>query len=205
MKGYCVYMQNNDLRYKKILIKIDRFKIFEIYANEMLFSEILFYSYKNKDSEEIPNRDNCRNFIYMSLLLLINKPSDLQTCIKGVAKRKQLEFLEFLLHHEMMNPNVYTFLGSDMELVKKLPFGFWIEIPISHYCAYLLSTTNKLLSIHEALPLYEIASDDMKEYVFSRCYENNRLDKISEKLFGELFPYKYNVMLNNKNESEENL
>lgn len=187
MKGYYSIMQNNDLKYKKIVLKIDRFKIYEIYANEILFSEILFYSYKNKDSEDIPNRDNCRNFIYMSLLLLINKPSDLLTCIKCVTKRKQLEFLEFLLHHEMMNPNVYIFLGSDMELVKNLPFGFWIEIPICHYCAYLLNTTNELLSIYDALPLYEIATDEMKEYVFSRCYENNRLDKESKSYLKNYF------------------
>jgi hypothetical protein len=51
-------------------------------------------------------------------------------------------------------------------------------------------------SIYEILPLYEIAPDDMKEYVFSMAYEENRLDEESVKLFKELFPHKYEMLSN---------
>lgn len=186
MKGVFLLIQS--------LLNINRSKMYEIYANEKLFSEMLYFSYQNKDSSDISLAQAARRFINMSLLLLINKPSDLLTCIRSVSKRKTLEFLEFIIMHECIDQNVYTFLGCDLELVNKLPKGGWLEVPISHYCAYLLNSTKEKYSVYELLPLYEIAPDDLKEYVFSRGFEQNRLDEASIALFEELFPHKFELL-----------
>ena len=103
----------------KTILHMNRFNIFELYANEKYFSEVLF-AYKNKDSSDSHLADYANMFIDTSLLLLINKPSDLLTCIKGVSKRQQSIFLDFLLRHKNMNGNVCAFLGNDIDSVRQL-------------------------------------------------------------------------------------
>ena len=184
---------------RETLINTNSFNIFETYANEKYFSKVLFFAYKNKDSSHTQLADYANGFIDASLLLLINKPSDLLTCLKSVSKRQQLNFLEFLLRHKHMNRNVCIFLGKDMDLINKLPSCGgcgWLEIPTTSYCGYLLNNTKEIYSIYELLPLYEIAPDDLKEYVFSFGFEEDRLDEPSILAFKELFPHKYEMLSN---------
>jgi hypothetical protein len=58
-----------------MLLDIDRSQIYRIYANEKVFSDLLFFAYQNKDSEDIPFSQSAKRFINMVLLLLVNKYS----------------------------------------------------------------------------------------------------------------------------------
>lgn len=179
------------------LIDIDRTQIITLYANEKEFSKLFYYAYKNKDTDDVCLAKTAERFINSALLLLVNKPSDLLTCINGASKRKSAELLDFIIRHEYIDSNIFIFLGGDLELASKLPIGGWIEVPIANYCAYMINNTEKKLSIYELLPLYDIAPDDMKEYAFARGYESEKLDEKSIMLFKKLFPSKFKSLEKN--------
>lgn len=126
------------------LIKEDKKIITVLYSHEAMFSKVLHHL--------LINRNKSSDFEYLFAVFidivvgkLLNKPSDLLSCIQNIKTRgSQILFLKTIMHHRLVNDDFLISLGGNKFVFKHLPYDLsWIEIPIIKYGSKAIMSTTK--------------------------------------------------------------
>ncbi|MDR2905202.1 MAG: hypothetical protein LBU73_04550 [Helicobacteraceae bacterium] len=178
------------------LMKEDKKLITLLYSYEATFSKILNYLLDNKskstDFEYLFN-------IFIDTLVgkLINKPSDLLSCIQKVKnKNKQILFLKIVTHHRLVNDDFLIALGKNKFVFEHLPYDLaWIEIPVIKYGSKAILSATEELSITQICPLIDCINDNsLLEYLIGWAFEEDKLNKEGINYLIHNFEKKYNLI-----------
>lgn len=182
------------------LIKEDKKIVTVLYSYETMFSKVLHYLLTNKNK----NADFEYLFAVFTDILagkLLNKPSDLLSCIQEVKnKNNQILFLKTIMHHRLVNDDFLISLGGDKFVFEHLPYNLsWIEIPIIKYGSKAIMSATEKLSIVQICPLIDCIEDtSLIEYLIGWAFEEDKLDNSGIDYFISNHEKKYYLIENMK-------
>lgn len=160
------------------LIKEDKKIITVLYSHEVMFSKVLHHLLSNRNE----NSDFEYLFaVFTDILVgkLLNKPSDLLSCLQHIKSRNsQILFLKTIMHHRLVNDDFLIALGGNKFVFKYLPYDLsWIEVPIIKYGSKAITSATKKLSIVQICPLIEYVKDtSLIEYLIGWAFEEDKLN-----------------------------
>lgn len=182
------------------LIKEDKKIITRLYSYETIFSKTLNYLLVNRNK----NTDLEYLFtIFIDILSgsLINKPSDLVSCIQKIKnKNNQILFLKTIMHHRLVNDDFLISLGGNKFVFEHLPYDLsWIEIPVIKYGSKAIISATEKLSIGQICPLIDCIEDtSLIEYLVGWAFEEDKLNDSGVDYFMQNYEKKYNLIKNIK-------
>ena len=188
------------------LIKEDKKIITRLYSYEAIFSKTLNYLLVNRNK----NTDLEYLFtIFIDILSgsLINKPSDLLSCIQKIKnKNNQILFLKTIMHHRLVNDDFLISLGRNKFVFEHLPYDLsWIEIPVIKYGSKAIISATEKLSIVQICPLIDCIEDtSLIEYLVGWAFEEDKLNDSGVDYFMQNYEKKYNLIRNIK-QKENNI
>lgn len=188
------------------LIKEDKKIIPRLYSYETIFSKTLNYLLVNRNK----NTDLEYLFtIFIDILSgsLINKPSDLLSCIQKIKnKNNQILFLKTIMHHRLVNDDFLISLGRNKFVFEHLPYDLsWIEIPVIKYGSKAIISATEKLSIVQICPLIDCIEDtSLIEYLIGWAFEEDKLNDSGIDYFMQNYEKKYNLIKNIK-QKENNI
>ena len=188
------------------LIKEDKKIITRLYSYEAIFSKTLNYLLVNRNK----NTDLEYLFtIFIDILSgsLINKPSDLLSCIQKIKnKNNQILFLKTIMHHRLVNDDFLISLGRNKFVFEHLPYDLsWIEIPVIKYGSKAIISATEKLSIMQICPLIDCIEDtSLIEYLVGWAFEEDKLNDSGIDYFMQNYEKKYNLIKNIK-QKENNI
>ena len=188
------------------LIKEDKKIITRLYSYETIFSKTLNYLLVNRNK----NTDLEYLFtIFIDILSgsLINKPSDLLSCIQKIKnKNNQILFLKTIMHHRLVNDDFLISLGRNKFVFEHLPYDLsWIEIPVIKYGSKAIISATEKLSIVQICPLIDCIEDtSLIEYLVGWAFEEDKLNDSGVDYFMQNYEKKYNLIRNIK-QKENNI
>lgn len=188
------------------LIKEDKKIITRLYSYEAIFSKTLNYLLVNRNK----NTDLEYLFtIFIDILSgsLINKPSDLLSCIQKIKnKNNQILFLKTIMHHRLVNDDFLISLGRNKFVFEHLPYDLsWIEIPVIKYGSKAIISATEKLSIVQICPLIDCIEDtSLIEYLIGWAFEEDKLNDSGVDYFMQNYEKKYNLIKNIK-QKENNI
>lgn len=188
------------------LIKEDKKIITRLYSYETIFSKTLNYLLVNRNK----NTDLEYLFtIFIDILSgsLINKPSDLLSCIQKIKnKNNQILFLKTIIHHRLVNDDFLISLGVNKFVFEHLPYDLsWIEIPVIKYGSKAIISATEKLSIVQICPLIDCIEDtSLIEYLVGWAFEEDKLNDSGVDYFMQNYEKKYNLIRNIK-QKENNI
>ena len=188
------------------LIKEDKKIITRLYSYEAIFSKTLNYLLVNRNK----NTDLEYLFtIFIDILSgsLINKPSDLLSCIQKIKnKNNQILFLKTIMHHRLVNDDFLISLGRNKFVFEHLPYDLsWIEIPVIKYGSKAIISATEKLSIVQICPLIDCIEDtSLIEYLIGWAFEEDKLNDSGIDYFMQNYEKKYNLIKNIK-QKENNI
>ena len=188
------------------LIKEDKKIITRLYSYETIFSKTLNYLLVNRNK----NTDLEYLFtIFIDILSgsLINKPSDLLSCIQKIKnKNNQILFLKTIMHHRLVNDDFLISLGRNKFVFEHLPYDLsWIEIPVIKYGSKAIISATEKLSIVQICPLIDCIEDtSLIEYLVGWAFEEDKLNDSGIDYFMQNYEKKYNLIRNIK-QKENNI
>lgn len=188
------------------LIKEDKKIITRLYSYETIFSKTLNYLLVNRNK----NTDLEYLFtIFIDILSgsLINKPSDLLSCIQKIKnKNNQILFLKTIMHHRLVNDDFLISLGVNKFVFEHLPYDLsWIEIPVIKYGSKAIISATEKLSIVQICPLIDYIEDtSLIEYLVGWAFEEDKLNDSGIDYFMQNYEKKYNLIKNIK-QKENNI
>lgn len=188
------------------LIKEDKKIITRLYSYETIFSKTLNYLLVNRNK----NTDLEYLFtIFIDILSgsLINKPSDLLSCIQKIKnKNNQILFLKTIMHHRLVNDDFLISLGRNKFVFEHLPYDLsWIEIPVIKYGSKAIISATEKLSIMQICPLIDCIEDTaLIEYLIGWAFEEDKLNDSGIDYFMQNYEKKYNLIKNIK-QKENNI
>ena len=188
------------------LIKEDKKIITRLYSYEAIFSKTLNYLLVNRNK----NTDLEYLFtIFIDILSgsLINKPSDLLSCIQKIKnKNNQILFLKTIMHHRLVNDDFLISLGRNKFVFEHLPIDLsWIEIPVIKYGSKAIISATEKLSIMQICPLIDCIEDTaLIEYLIGWAFEEDKLNDSGIDYFMQNYEKKYNLIKNIK-QKENNI
>ncbi|EFI16453.1 conserved hypothetical protein [Bacteroidetes oral taxon 274 str. F0058] len=188
------------------LIKEDKKIITRLYSYETIFSKTLNYLLVNRNK----NTDLEYLFtIFIDILSgsLINKPSDLLSCIQKIKnKNNQILFLKTIIHHRLVNDDFLISLGVNKFVFEHLPYDLsWIEIPVIKYGSKAIISATEKLSIVQICPLIDCIEDtSLIEYLVGWAFEEDKLNDSGIDYFMQNYEKKYNLIRNIK-QKENNI
>ena len=188
------------------LIKEDKKIITRLYSYETIFSKTLNYLLVNRNK----NTDLEYLFtIFIDILSgsLINKPSDLLSCIQKIKnKNNQILFLKTIMHHRLVNDDFLISLGRNKFVFEHLPYDLsWIEIPVIKYGSKAIISATEKLSIVQICPLIDCIEDtSLIEYLVGWAFEEDKLNDSGVDYFMQNYEKKYNLIKNIK-QKENNI
>ena len=188
------------------LIKEDKKIITRLYSYEAIFSKTLNYLLVNRNK----NTDLEYLFtIFIDILSgsLINKPSDLLSCIQKIKnKNNQILFLKTKMHHRLVNDDFLISLGRNKFVFEHLPYDLsWIEIPVIKYGSKAIISATEKLSIMQICPLIDCIEDtSLIEYLVGWAFEEDKLNDSGIDYFMQNYEKKYNLIKNIK-QKENNI
>lgn len=188
------------------LIKEDKKIITRLYSYETIFSKTLNYLLVNRNK----NTDLEYLFtIFIDILSgsLINKPSDLLSCIQKIKnKNNQILFLKTIMHHRLVNDDFLISLGRNKFVFEHLPYDLsWIEIPVIKYGSKAIISATEKLSIVQICPLIDCIEDtSLIEYLIGWAFEEDKLNDSGIDYFMQNYEKKYNLIKNIK-QKENNI
>lgn len=200
MDIYDKILNSEDIESVIGLMKEDKKIITLLYSHEAIFSKTLSYLLDNKSQ----NAD-CEYFfnIFIDTLVgkLINKPTDLLSCIQEVKnKNNQILFLKTVIHHRLANDDFLIALGKNKFVFEHLPYDLaWIEIPVIKYGSKAIISATEELSIIQICPLIDCINDDsLVEYLIGWAFEEDKLNKDGVNYLMCNHEKKYNLIKNIK-------
>lgn len=109
-----------------------------------MFSKVLHHLLSNRNE----NSDFEYLFaVFTDILVgkLLNKPSDLLSCLQHIKSRNsQILFLKTIMHHRLVNDDFLIALGGNKFVFKYLPYDLsWIEVPIIKYGSKAITSATK--------------------------------------------------------------
>ena len=188
------------------LIKEDKKIITRLYSYETIFSKTLNYLLVNRNK----NTDLEYLFtIFIDILSgsLINKPSDLLSCIQKIKnKNNQILFLKTIMHHRLVNDDFLISLGGNKFVFEHLPYDLsWTEIPVIKYGSKAIISATEKLSIVQICPLIDCIEDtSLIEYLVGWAFEEDKLNDSGIDYFMQNYEKKYNLIKNIK-QKENNI
>ena len=187
------------------LAKEDKKIITRLYSYETIFSKTLNYLLVNKNkSADLEYLFTI--FIDMLSGRLINKPSDLLSCIQKVKnKNNQILFLKTIMHHRLVNDDFLISLGENKFVFEHLPYDLsWIEIPVIKYSSKAIVSATEKLSIVQICPLIDCIEDtSLIEYLVGWAFEENKLSDSGINYFMQNYEKKYNLIKNIKQKEND--
>ena len=121
---------------------------------------------------------------------LINKPSDLLSCIQKIKnKNNQILFLKTIIHHRLVNDDFLISLGGNKFVFEYLPYDLsWIEIPVIKYGSKaIISATEKLSIVQICLLIDCIEDTSLIEYLVGWAFEEDKLNEIYKNVVNNIF------------------
>ena len=176
------------------LTKEDKKIITRLYSYETIFSKTLNYLLVNKNkSADLEYLFTI--FIDMLSGRLINKPSDLLSCIQKVKnKNNQILFLKTIMHHRLVNDDFLISLGEKKFVFEHLPYDLsWIKSQVIKYG-----------SKAQICPLIDCIEDtSLIEYLVGWAFEENKLNDSGINYFMQNYEKKYNLIKNIKQKEND--
>ena len=206
MDLYDKILNKEDIESNIELIKEDKKIITRLYSYEAIFSKTLNYLLVNRNK----NTDLEYLFtIFIDILSgsLINKPSDLLSCIQKIKnKNNQILFLKTIMHHRLVNDDFLISLGRNKFVFEHLPYDLsWIEIPVIKYGSKAIISATEKLSIVQICPLIDCIEDtSLIEYLIGWAFEEDKLNDSGIDYFMQNYEKKYNLIKNIK-QKENNI
>lgn len=206
MNLYDKILNKEDIESIIELIKEDKKIITRLYSYETIFSKTLNYLLVNRNK----NTDLEYLFtIFIDILSgsLINKPSDLLSCIQKIKnKNNQILFLKTIMRHRLVNDDFLISLGGNKFVFEHLTYDLsWIEIPVIKYGSKAIISATEKLSIVQICPLIDCIEDtSLIEYLVGWTFEEDKLNDSGVDYFMQNYEKKYNLIRNIK-QKENNI